>query len=651
MIRSHFIRPGVVAAVALTFLGMPHTADSQSGAEKAPQFFTKVWESDSLDISFPSLSPDGKWIVFENYAFGRSNLWVVSSSGGTPIALTTGAHVDGFPSWFPSGDKIAFVSDRTNGVMVIGFDRQTGHAVGAPRRVTLDKADRFAISTKGDRIAYMTQTSPSRYAVRVLPASGGTATNMGEVVSVSVPLVPAFSPDDRYVFFTTTTGTDQGNVSVVRVPVSGGPTESVISGLPSNLYAFPLPAHQQVLKTAGGKGALISFSGDTNAIFDLGGNKRLQPSHDGLFAFAVGDRTVAPVRVVRKTGASSNVTAGHGYDVPLAWSADGKRVLYSLGDSTAQSLANVWTRFEESDISGQNKRSVSLRPTNLTLGATARPLGYAFTSDRRYAAFRIDSMNRPNAWSFVVVDLQTGVARTITSHATGKSILTGSGDWYATNHGEFLYSERNGDQLDVRAAKPSGETRLIRSIPANALAVAVEGDDIAYVRLDGDSASLFAAHGATENAKVVARFLGRIDEIVWSPDAKWIAATISGHNPAMKTESELAFIPVNTPGQPRFISTGLGGYGAVWTRDASAVFYLKADKAWRQMSVWRYPLRADAVPENVTKNESGMIWQFVPSPDGSAVLIPPERNRGATLWRVDLQQAVQGYRTAKGRGD
>jgi len=67
------------------------------------------------------------------------------------------------------------------------------------------------------------------------------------------------------------------------------------------------------------------------------------------------------------------------------------------------------------------------------------------------------------------------------------------------------------------------------------------------------------------------------------------------------------------------------------------------------MSVVRYPLRADAPVENLTKNETSMIWGYVASPDGNAILIPPEKNKGVTLWRVDLQQATAAYREAKNR--
>jgi Tol biopolymer transport system component len=628
--------------------GATRGVGAQRTAQPTPKFFTKVWESDSLNVSFPALSPDGRWIVFGTYAFGRSNLWVIPATGGTPTALTTGAHVDGFPRWFPSGDKIAFVSDRVGGVMVLAFDTRTGRAVGTPRRVTLEKADRFAISSSGDRIAFIAEKGPGRFAVGVLPAVGGPVTPLSDISSQSVPLVPEFSADDRYVIIATTKPSNNGEVSVIRVPVSGGPPETVVATARSNLWAIPMPARQQVLVSTPNKGVVIGFSGDTNAFFDLGTAHGLTPTPDGHTAFATSERTVAPVRVLQSAGKGNDLTPGRGYDWPYAWSADGKRVFYSLGDPKGKITTDTWL-FEESEIDGKNRHAVRMRPTNLNLGPTTRARDILISPDLRYAGFKIDSLNRPDAFTFVIVDLQTGVARSISSRASRVGVSTGGGDWSATNRGEFLYTEIIGDQLLVRGAKPSGETRLIRSLPAETREIAVEGDDIAFTKTNGDSTIVFAAHGTTGESRVVARLRGKVDEISLSPDASLLAMNLTGRDPAKQAAVELAIIPLTASAPSRFIPTGEGGYEAIWTRDGSGIFYLKAEKGWTQMSVMRYSVRGDGPPENLTKNQPHMIWGYVPSPDGKSILIPPEQNKGMTLWRVDLQRAIDAYRAEKGR--
>ena len=103
-------------------------------------------------------------------------------------------------------------------------------------------------------------------------------------------------------------------------------------------------------------------------------------------------------------------------------------------------------------------------------------------------------MNHPDRQFAYVLDMQTKLARKLTDREDARlNPLTAGGDWYGTNHGEFIYSETNGDNVEVRGASFSGATRLIRSFPRASLRrshVAVEGDLVAYTQLHGDSSTL-----------------------------------------------------------------------------------------------------------------------------------------------------------------
>jgi dipeptidyl aminopeptidase/acylaminoacyl peptidase len=71
--------------------------------------------------SSPTLSPDGSQVCItltsydmeENSA--TSHLWLLSTSGGAPRALTQCGEQDGQPRWSPDGSLIAFVAKRGNG--------------------------------------------------------------------------------------------------------------------------------------------------------------------------------------------------------------------------------------------------------------------------------------------------------------------------------------------------------------------------------------------------------------------------------------------------------------------------------------------------------------------------------------------------------
>lgn len=64
---------------------------------------------DKTDASF---SPDGQWIVYSSNEGGieYANLFIIPVSGGDPIRVTHGARYDGAPSWSPDGNRIAFES-------------------------------------------------------------------------------------------------------------------------------------------------------------------------------------------------------------------------------------------------------------------------------------------------------------------------------------------------------------------------------------------------------------------------------------------------------------------------------------------------------------------------------------------------------------
>lgn len=639
-----------IAALFASTLGAH--ADAQRAPEKTLPFHTKVFSTDSLNVSSPTLSPDGRWIVFSTYDPGRANLWVVPAAGGSPIALTTGAHVDNLPEWFPAGDKIAFTSDRTGGVMVLGVDAKTGHAVGTPRRVTLDKADAFAISPDGGHIAYVTQLSPSRSAIRLVPAVGGAATTVVELNGESrSPL--AFSPDGRELYFMQGDHNTPRALDMMRVSTTGGTPQRVVSaftGTTAWRWTRALPALQRLMRFRGASGGghvdLLSFAGDTLASFAVASTGQIDPVRDGRSALVTADRTIAPIRSVSLDGVGRFVTNGSTYDWPWAISPDGGRILASAD--------SVPFDFVLMNLDGTHRKAVSARPKNVSFAGVVRGDQLAFSPDLRYAMVMPDSQNKSTDWSWYIVDLETREARTVTHHGGQGTAITNGGVWNSMNHGEFIYREHVGDhEVELRGVKPTGETRVIRHFPRSVVAhwgrgtIALEGDMVAYAQVAGDSTTVFVAHGNDE-AKALLSLRGRAEEFAFSPNGKWLAASITGRDSTKNGVGELAFIPLDQPSRTRFITAGDGGFQITWTRDNRAVFYLRADKNWAAMSVWRYPVAADEAPINVTRNEKALIWGYVAAPDGKSVLIPAEETRGVTVWRVNFDEAIAAYRERTG---
>ena len=53
----------------------------------------------------PAWSPDGAWIAYSNF----DEIFIVPSSGGVPVPVTSGPELDFHPSWSPSSSEIVFM--------------------------------------------------------------------------------------------------------------------------------------------------------------------------------------------------------------------------------------------------------------------------------------------------------------------------------------------------------------------------------------------------------------------------------------------------------------------------------------------------------------------------------------------------------------
>jgi dipeptidyl aminopeptidase/acylaminoacyl peptidase len=85
-------------------------------AKKTPITVEHLWQIERLGA--PSLAPDGAQAVVASTRYSMkdnqasSSLWLLSTLGGKPRALTHCGDKDGQPRWSPRGDQIAFVARR-----------------------------------------------------------------------------------------------------------------------------------------------------------------------------------------------------------------------------------------------------------------------------------------------------------------------------------------------------------------------------------------------------------------------------------------------------------------------------------------------------------------------------------------------------------
>ena len=147
----------------------------------------------------PAFSPDGSQIVFTNEGVQYQHIWVMNQDGKKPHPLTQGDFNNIDPIWAPNGQAIAFVSDRNgynqlfimsaNGdapfVVTTDAPYPNGRSSWSPDMSTL--AFYSGTAAKLDRNIYL--VSPSGHNLRQITVSGDN-------------LAPSFSPDGNWIVFT-----------------------------------------------------------------------------------------------------------------------------------------------------------------------------------------------------------------------------------------------------------------------------------------------------------------------------------------------------------------------------------------------------------------------------------------------------------------
>src|SRR5687768_4628262 len=103
----------------------------------------------------PTLSPDGKWMLYVSNASGNEDIYLQGVGGQTSINLTQDSPGNDLqPAFSPDGERIAFRSERDGGGLYV-----MGRTGEAPRRVATEGYDPMW-SPDGKHLVYGTATAP-----------------------------------------------------------------------------------------------------------------------------------------------------------------------------------------------------------------------------------------------------------------------------------------------------------------------------------------------------------------------------------------------------------------------------------------------------------------------------------------------------------
>ncbi len=241
-----------------------HGQSGGSGRSVRPVSFQQLTDAPGVESS-PTLSPDGKNVVYVSDSGGKVGLYLLRVGGRNPVPLTADSPADDWqPAFSPDGERIAFRSERDGGgIFVMGstgesvkrvtdfgfnpswspdgreiavangtfvYPSDLSSRVRGLSVVSLETGKRREVSSGGDgmqpswsphgyRIAYWGLRGESgQRDLWTVAADGSEARGPGVEATNDAALdwSPVWSPDGRFLYFSSNRG---GTMNLWRVPI------------------------------------------------------------------------------------------------------------------------------------------------------------------------------------------------------------------------------------------------------------------------------------------------------------------------------------------------------------------------------------------------------------------------------------------------
>jgi Tol biopolymer transport system component len=391
----------VVVALTIGLVTAYRAMPSREAAAGLPgaveRTFTQLTALPGLE-EHPSVSADGKWIVYDGDQSGNADIYLQSVGGHNPINLTKDSLDDDTePALSPDGEWIAFRSDRDGGgLFVMGrtgesvrrltdhgfsptwspdgrqiaystslpdpFNRAPGElwtvdvGTGETHRIVgvLEDGVQPSWSPHGERIAYWTVLSEGRAGRRdilTIPAVGGKPTPVTS--DAALDWNPIWSPDGRFLYFSSDRG---GSLNLWRVPIDE--VTGRVLGAPEAVTT-PSPDSRNVSMSADGRVMVYASFAETaniqrvpfdpvtgtvsgTAVTVVGGSRflsRVAVSPDGRWLAYYSQRGQLDIFIAHSDGTGErHLTNDQAYDRNPTFSRDGQWIAFMSNRSGKNQL-------------------------------------------------------------------------------------------------------------------------------------------------------------------------------------------------------------------------------------------------------------------------------------------------------------------------
>ncbi|OGR83409.1 MAG: hypothetical protein A2636_05765 [Elusimicrobia bacterium RIFCSPHIGHO2_01_FULL_64_10] len=174
-----------------------------------------------------SYSPDGQSLVLTLSFQGAPSLYLIDRAGKILRRLTRSRSAETSPSFSADGRRIVYVSDRPGWPQIYVMDSDGSNS---PRLTFSGYCDAPVWSPLGDKLAYSRGTRKGGHNIIVRDLASGAELQLTSGAGSNEN--PSFSPDGRFLVFTTT----RGGKRELYLTNLDGTVQRVLADIPGNCY-------------------------------------------------------------------------------------------------------------------------------------------------------------------------------------------------------------------------------------------------------------------------------------------------------------------------------------------------------------------------------------------------------------------------------